>query len=489
MTYVVCESRHITDTLDWVGAMIKDNQKIFNRLHVLLDAVVTAVSYMLMWYIKFESPFANKNEGVGNLGIEVYFSALYIIVPGYLLLYYLFELYTPKRTSHQKREIFDLFKANTIGLVAFLSILYIINEPNFSRSLIFMFYVANTVLMALTRRLIRYILHFFRAKGYNVKYILLVGYSRAAEEYINRIHSNPQWGYVVRGILDDRIPRGTMYRGVKVIGRIDNLLVILPENKLDEIAVTLALQDYGRLEEIVSLCEKSGVHTKFIPDYNSMIPSRPYTEDLQGLPVINIRYVPLTNTLNWITKRVVDIAGALAGILLFSPVMLFTAILVKVTSPGPIIFKQERVGLHNKSFFMYKFRTMEIQKEAAEKKAWTVKDDPRVTTVGKFLRKTSIDELPQFFNILKGDMSLVGPRPERPLFVEKFKEEIPRYMIKHQVRPGLTGWAQINGYRGNTSIRKRVEYDIFYIENWTFSFDVKILFLTIFKGFINKNAY
>lgn len=489
MTYVVCESRHITDTLDWVGAMIKDNQKIFNRLHVLLDAVVTAVSYMLMWYIKFESPFANKNEGVGNLGIEVYFSALYIIVPGYLLLYYLFELYTPKRTSHQKREIFDLFKANTIGLVAFLSILYIINEPNFSRSLIFMFYVANTVLMALTRRLIRYILHFFRAKGYNVKYILLVGYSRAAEEYINRIHSNPQWGYVVRGILDDRIPRGTMYRGVKVIGRIDNLLVILPENKLDEIAVTLALQDYGRLEEIVSLCEKSGVHTKFIPDYNSMIPSRPYTEDLQGLPVINIRYVPLTNTLNWITKRVVDIAGALAGILLFSPVMLFTAILVKVTSPGPIIFKQERVGLHNKSFFMYKFRTMEIQKEAAEKRAWTVKDDPRVTTVGKFLRKTSIDELPQFFNILKGDMSLVGPRPERPLFVEKFKEEIPRYMIKHQVRPGLTGWAQINGYRGNTSIRKRVEYDIFYIENWTFSFDVKILFLTIFKGFINKNAY
>lgn len=489
MTYVVCESRHITDTLDWVGAMIKDNQKIFNRLHVLLDAVVTAVSYMLMWYIKFESPFANKNEEVGNLGIEVYFSALYIIVPGYLLLYYLFELYTPKRTSHQKREIFDLFKANTIGLVAFLSILYIINEPNFSRSLIFMFYVANTVLMALTRRLIRYILHFFRAKGYNVKYILLVGYSRAAEEYINRIHSNPQWGYVVRGILDDRIPRGTMYRGVKVIGRIDNLLVILPENKLDEIAVTLALQDYGRLEEIVSLCEKSGVHTKFIPDYNSMIPSRPYTEDLQGLPVINIRYVPLTNTLNWITKRVVDIAGALAGILIFSPVMLFTAILVKVTSPGPIIFKQERVGLHNKSFFMYKFRTMEIQKEAAEKKAWTVKDDPRVTTVGKFLRKTSIDELPQFFNILKGDMSLVGPRPERPLFVEKFKEEIPRYMIKHQVRPGLTGWAQINGYRGNTSIRKRVEYDIFYIENWTFSFDVKILFLTIFKGFINKNAY
>ena len=169
--------------------------------------------------------------------------------------------------------------------------------------------------------------------------------------------------------------------------------------------------------------------------------------------------------------------------------MLIVAVLVKMSSPGPVIFKQERVGLHNKPFFMYKFRTMELQKESEEKQAWTVRDDPRVTKIGKFLRRTSIDEFPQLFNILKGDMSLVGPRPERPLFVERFKEEIPRYMVKHQVRPGLTGWAQINGYRGDTSIKKRVEYDLYYIENWTFGFDIKIMFLTIFKGFINKNAY
>ena len=169
--------------------------------------------------------------------------------------------------------------------------------------------------------------------------------------------------------------------------------------------------------------------------------------------------------------------------------MLLTAVAVKLSSPGPVIFQQERIGLHNKPFKMYKFRTMEIQKEAAEKKAWTVKDDPRVTKIGKFLRRTSLDEFPQLYNILRGDMSLVGPRPERPLFVEKFREEIPRYMIKHQVRPGLTGWAQINGYRGDTSIRKRIDYDIFYIENWTMGMDIKILFLTIFKGFINKNAY
>lgn len=351
------------------------------------------------------------------------------------------------------------------------------------------YFIINILLTTLGRSLIRTLLQYFREKGYNLKYILLVGYSRAAEEYINRINTNPQWGYVVRGILDDSVPSGTLYKGVKVVGKIENLLYILPQNKLDEIAITLSLKDYDNLEHIVDICEKSGVHTKFIPDYNSMFPSRPYTEDLMGLPVINIRYVPLTNTLNWIAKRVVDVVVALIGLVVSSPVMLISAIAIACTSRGPIIFKQERIGLHNKPFKMYKFRTMEVQKPSTEQHGWTTKDDPRVTKVGKFLRRTSIDELPQLFNILKGDMSVVGPRPERPQFVEKFKEEIPRYMVKHQVRPGLTGWAQINGYRGDTSIKRRIEYDIFYIENWTMSFDIKIMFLTIFKGFINKNAY
>ena len=253
--------------------------------------------------------------------------------------------------------------------------------------------------------------------------------------------------------------------------------------------MALSLKDYERLEEIVGICEKSGVHTKFVPDYNSLIPSRPYTEDMMGLPVINIRYVPLSNAGNAFLKRVMDVAGSVFGIIITSPILLIVALLIKITSPGPIIFKQERVGLHNKSFYMYKFRSMELQPEEDEKKAWTVKNDPRVTPIGKFIRRTSIDELPQLFNILKGDMSLVGPRPERPLFVEKFKEEIPRYMIKHQVRPGLTGWAQVNVYRGDTSILKRIEYDLYYIENWTVGLDVKIILLTFITGFVNKNAY
>ena len=469
--------------------MIKDNQKYFNRLHVVLDAVIVAVSYMLAWYLKFASPFSDIDPNVGVLSMSTYFEMLYFIVPGYLILYYAFHLYTPKRATAHRYEIINIFQANTVGMVLMMAGWYMVAQIHFSRTMMAMFYAINIILTTLGRSLIRMLLQYFREKGYNLKYILLVGYSRATEEYINRINTNPQWGYVVRGILDDSVPSGTLYKGVKVVGSIENLLYILPENKLDEIAITLPLKDYDKLEHIVDLCEKSGVHTKFIPDYNSLFPSRPYTEDLMGLPVVNIRYVPLTNTLNWWMKRLVDILVSLVGLVVASPIMLISAIAVKCSSRGPIIFKQERIGLHNKPFRMYKFRTMEVQKPSAEQKGWTTKDDPRVTKVGKFLRRTSIDELPQLFNILMGDMSVVGPRPERPQFVEQFKEEIPRYMVKHQVRPGLTGWAQINGWRGDTSIKRRIEYDIFYIENWTMSFDVKIMLLTIFRGFINKNAY
>ncbi len=466
--------------------MIKDNQRIFNRLHVVIDAMVIALSYLFAWFLKFKSGLLDYEMG---LSPQVYFGALYFIVPGYLLLYHQFDLYGSKRASGRKRELFNIIRSNTVGLVAFIVVLYLINNPDFSRQMILIFWGVNIIAETGVRNVIRYALRFIRRRGKNLKYVLLVGYSKSAESYVNRIRLNPQWGYVVRGILDDHVERGTMYKGVKVLGKIDNLAVILPENKLDEIAITLSLAEYGRLPEIVEQCEKSGVHTKFIPDYAGVIPNKPYTEDLQGLPVINIRHVPLSNTLNAIAKRAVDLVGAFFGIIISSPVMLISAIAIKATSKGPVIFAQDRIGMHNKPFRMYKFRTMYVQEVTEEQKAWTTKDDPRVTKVGRFLRKTSIDELPQLFNILMGRMSLVGPRPERPQFVEKFKEEIPRYMVKHQVRPGLTGWAQVNGLRGDTSIEKRIEYDLYYIENWTMGLDFKILFLTVFKGFVNENAY
>jgi len=465
--------------------LIKDNQKYFNGLLVLLDAVVVLATYLLAHFLWV----SQKAPETGVLAVEIYYSALILIVPAYLILYNTFELYTPKRMSKSVYELFNIIQANVSGLVLIMVVLYAVKLPDFSRGMIGLFFCLNTVAEYMMRRCVRFCLRFVRKKGYNLKHILLVGYSRAAEAYIDKLQANPQWGYVVNGILDDEIPRGTKYRGVKVIGDIENLELILPENKLDEIAITLSLENYGRLESIVKTCEKSGVHTKFIPDYNRVIPTRPYLEDLEGLAVVNIRRVPLTNTANMLSKRIMDIFGALIAIVLSSPIMLIAAIGVKTTSKGPLIFKQERVGLHNKPFMMYKFRTMEVQPVEEEKLGWTKKHDPRVTKIGRILRKTSIDELPQFFNVLKGDMSMIGPRPERPHFVEKFKEEIPRYMIKHQVRPGITGWAQVNGYRGDTSIRKRIEFDLYYIENWTIGFDLKILFLTFFKGFINKNAY
>lgn len=468
--------------------MIKDNQKVFNRLMVIIDAAITVASFMLAYFFKFY--ILNDGPGPGVLPAVEYFRLLIFIVPVYMLIYYTCGVYAPKRTVRRRFEIYGIVKANIIGIMALIIILYlIIREIDISRSVMAFFSVINIFITSTFRLTLRKGLRTIRSKGYNLKHLLLVGYSRAAEEYIDRLTDNPQWGYAAVGILDNNIPAGTVYRGVKVLGSLGNLDIILPENKLDEIAITLSLKDYDYLESIVSICEKSGVHTKFIPDYNSMIPSRPYTEDLMGLPVINIRYVPLTNTGNKLIKRLVDIVGSVLGIVITSPIMLLAAVLVKATSPGPVIFKQERVGLHNKPFYMYKFRSMEQQKPKDEKRAWTVRDDPRVTKVGKLLRRTSLDELPQLFNILRGDMSLVGPRPERPLFVEKFKEEIPRYMVKHQVRPGLTGWAQVNGLRGDTSIRKRIDYDIYYIENWTLGFDIKIIFMTFFTGFVNKNAY
>ena len=472
--------------------MIKDNQKRLNRMHVLLDILVTVVAYALAWFIVISGKVLPLDEGV--LKPQVYFMALIFIVPIYLILYASFHLYVPKRIQGRRSELANICKANVIGLMLFTFVLFglrrfVSHLSYFSTKMILAFFAANIILLEAERISIRIFLRSLRTNGYNQKHVLLIGYSRAAEGFIDRVSVNPEWGYHVQGILDDHRPAGFAYKKVQVLGPTNHLEDFLASNTLDEIAITLSIKEYSNLEQIVAACEKSGVHTKFIPDYNNIIPTIPYMEDLQGLPVIHIRHVPLTGVFNATMKRIVDLAGALFGLIVFSPLMLVTALLIKITSPGPVLFSQERIGLHNRPFKMYKFRSMEVQDPGRERSQWTTPHDPRVTPVGRFIRKTSIDEMPQFFNVLIGNMSLVGPRPERPLFVEKFKEEIPRYMIKHQVRPGLTGWAQVNGYRGDTSITRRIEHDLYYIENWTIGLDIKILFLTVFKGFVNKNAY
>ena len=263
--------------------MIKDNQKNFSRLHVVIDACVITLSYMFAWALRFIGPFAAN--AVRARSFQQYMSALVFILPAYILLYHAFSLYEPMRMQGRRLVLSNIVKANSLGILITTFILYTIEEGDISRSVLYMFYGICIVASWGARMFIFYSLRKMRKKGLNQKQVVLVGYSRAAEEYIDRIQQNPQWGYVVRGILDDNITAGTMYKGVKVIGRIANLNVILPENRLDEIAITLGLSEYYRLEEIVALCEKSGVHTKFIPDYNKIIPTKPYTEDILGLPV------------------------------------------------------------------------------------------------------------------------------------------------------------------------------------------------------------
>ena len=406
-------------------------------------------------------------QDVGVLPAKTYFSALFLIIPGYLLLYSIFQLYMPRRVKSYRKELMDIIRANGIGFMIFILVLYFIKQEHFSRQMLCIFFFINISLEFASRYLIRTILWKMRKQGLNQKHILMIGESQMAEQYMDRLRENPKWGYQVFAHLKDE----------------EKLERILEGNEL--VVIALRAEDYGKLERIVDVCEKAGVHTKMIPDFGNVISTRPYIEDVQGIPVIHVRRVPLNIMRNRAAKRAVDLIGATVAIILFSPVMLLTVLVVALTEEGSVIYRQERVGLHNQVFYMYKFRSMIMQDEEKEKAEWSTRNDPRITPVGKLIRRTSIDELPQLFNVLKGEMSLVGPRPERPQFVQKFRDEIPRYMVKHQVRPGMTGWAQINGYRGNTSIEKRIEYDLYYIENWTMVFDMKILILTIFKGFFD----
>lgn len=429
-----------------------------------MDAGIIGATYFFSWYLRFKSGLFVQDAGV--LPAKTYFSALFLIIPGYLLLYSIFQLYMPRRVKSYRKELMDIIRANGIGFMIFILVLYFIKQEHFSRQMLCIFFFINISLEFASRYLIRTILWKMRKQGLNQKHILMIGESQMAEQYMDRLRENPKWGYQVFAHLKDE----------------EKLERILEGNELDEVVIALRAEDYGKLERIVDVCEKAGVHTKMIPDFGNVISTRPYIEDMQGIPVIHVRRVPLNIMRNRVAKRAVDLIGATVAIILFSPVMLLTVLVVALTEEGSVIYRQERVGLHNQVFYMYKFRSMIMQDEEKEKAEWSTRNDPRITPVGKLIRRTSIDELPQLFNVLKGEMSLVGPRPERPQFVQKFRDEIPRYMVKHQVRPGMTGWAQINGYRGDTSIEKRIEYDLYYIENWTMVFDMKILILTIFKG-------
>ncbi len=465
--------------------MIRENQKYLNRFQVFLDLIMILVSFFITYYIRFYQ----MDDGIHALTFLQNLRPILLSIPLYLIFYNLFDIYSTRRTKPLHVEVSAIIKTNALCGILIMVGLFIFKIVDYSRKSLGLFLVINTILTICTRLVIRIILKKYRRKGYNLKHCLVIGATDSSALFIDKVKKNKHWGYNIVGIITSAPNHYKKFKGHPVIGSTVDLEKILSEKAIDIVIVGGSGSDLAEFGHILQVCEKSGVKTQIIPYYHKYIPAKPYMDDLDGLPVIDVRHVPLDNVFKNFFKRSFDIIFALAAITFTSPVLLFAALMTKLSSPGPIIYKQERVGLNRQNFNMYKFRSMRVQTTEEEKDKWTTQHDPRKTKWGAFMRRTSIDELPQFFNVLKGDMSVVGPRPERPYFVDQFKETIPRYMIKHQVRPGITGWAQVSGYRGDTSIKKRIEHDLYYIENWTFSFDLKIIILTIFKGFINKNAY
>lgn len=455
--------------------MIKENQNLLNKINALSDVLLLFLSMIVSYFIRFTLFYHEEFY----ITLHTYLKFTLFMIPVYLILYVFFNLYDPVRTTLFSKECSKIIKANLVLITIALSSLFVFKFVHISRLVIVIFYFVNTTLIIFKRGLLRRILSNLRKKGLNLKHILIVGAGKTASEYLSVIQNNKTYGYNYVGYVSN----SSDFYGEK-LGDYNQLLDILYNYKFDEVICALDIEDAEYIEKIVSDCEKSGTKISIIPFCYKYIPSQPYIDQIGNLPLINLRRIPLDNLGNAFMKRSLDICGSLALILLTSPLMIITALIIKCTSKGPVIFKQERVGLNKSLFTMYKFRSMKVN--AQETTGWSTDTDPRKTKFGSFIRKFSIDELPQFFNVLKGDMSLVGPRPELPHFVDEFKDEIPLYMVKHQVKPGITGLAQVNGFRGDTSIKKRIEFDISYIENWSFLLDIAILFKTAFKGFKNN---
>jgi len=466
--------------------MIKENQRFLNAILILADALILIVAFICAWFLRFKTTLFGPLGGY--LPFESYFLLVLLISPLYIVSYYFLGLYKPFRDkSSALPEISQIIKANIVVFAISIATLFILDLPDYSRILLFVFAVFSTLFASIGRFIFRKILRYIRSNDQNLKHVLIVGDGELAIKFAEKITTKKYLGYAISGFLGSNHEIGDKILNVSVIGTINQLDEFLANNEYDRVIIAIPLKYYDNLTTLVDICENNGVKAEIIPDYYKYVPAKPSIDMIDDLPIINVRYVPLDDPLNRFLKKASDIIIAAIAIIITSPIMLITAIAIKLTSRGPIIFKQERIGHLRKPFMMYKFRSMKIQDKEDEKSEWTTKDDDRKTKIGSFIRKTSIDELPQFFNVLKGEMSVVGPRPERPYFVEKFRQDIPKYMVKHHVRPGLTGWAQIHGCRGNTSIKKRIEYDIDYVENWYFALDILIMWKTITKR--NKNAY
>lgn len=467
-----------------VKCLIKQNQGKLNTLHIINDIICSILSIVVSYYIA--KYLFNSDILCGN-GITVEIFALIIAFTALvqILCNKFCDLYRSYRSSRFLFEVTNILKSG-IAMFIILMISAIATSTLFVFQIaVILYFFVNTTMSVLYRFFLRRMLRFLRSRGYNKKYIVFLGINDCTETLINKIRSSPDLGYEIAGYFDADAHE---LNGISYLGDFKSISKFFEKNKIDEAIIMLSDKEQKLTEKMVSLCENWGIKFSIIPNIFSTFSSRIYISSFDGMPVLSMRKVPLDNAFNSFVKRLFDIVVSLIMLIVASPLMAVVAIIIKATSPGHIIFKQERVGLGRRPFVMYKFRSM--REDTEDDVSMTQENDPRCTKIGRFIRKYSIDELPQLFNVLKGDMSLVGPRPEIPFYVKQFRKSVPLYMVKHYVKPGMTGWAQVNGLRGSdTSIEERIKYDIYYIENWSVVFDIKILFQTLFKGIFSKNAH
>jgi Undecaprenyl-phosphate glucose phosphotransferase len=462
--------------------MLKRYSQFFKSLMLVNDLVFLTLSWWLAYLFRFH---ANIDFLPETRDFRHYVIAWLLILMIYGMVFQLLHLYRPRRISTRWRETADIFKGAGLAMLVFLGVIFLIREIILSRAVVVGFWVVSTALLNLSHLLVREGLRFVRRRGKNLRHVVVVGTAVQATRLVHKLDWYRHLGLSLVGVHllghDGSEPEPL---GVPLIRNRDELLGMIRSAEIDQIFVTFPLQDTARLVDVQNWLGDEPVTLFYVPDLGELAKLRGRIEEFEDLQIVTLQASPLDGW-NTILKRSVDLLFGLLTLVLFSPLMALIALAIKLISPGPILYRQERMGLDGNRFQMLKFRTMVDDAEKSTGPVWATRDDPRVTGLGYLLRQSSLDELPQLINVIRGEMSLVGPRPERPPLIEEFRKTIPKYMLRHKVKAGMTGWAQVNGWRGDTSLERRIEHDLDYIENWSLWRDVKILARTLFGGFRN----
>jgi Undecaprenyl-phosphate glucose phosphotransferase len=466
--------------------MLKKHAQFFKSLFFICDLLILSLSWVLAYSLRVNMI---SNEMLGPLMFPDHLRLLLPLWVLWGLISAKIRLYRPRRVEYFQKEFWDVIKALTITLLVLITVIYLLSRLEFPRLIFLYFWLMGLLGLTSVRILTRKTLKGFRKRGYNQRFALIAGTGKLGQELLGKIELYPELGIQVIGYLTKRAEEvGRMIKKTPVVGTYDNLDDLLERNRVDICFIALPNDESDRVSSLITKLQGYLADIKVVPGAYEFLRLGGGVDELDNLPIVSLQNSPLYGW-NRVSKRVFDLGfGSLALIATF-PILLVTSVLIKMTSKGPILYRQERIGMDGRSFQMLKFRTMRVDAEKETGPVWAKEDDPRRTRIGALLRRTSLDELPQLFNVVKGEMSLVGPRPERPIFVEKFRSSIPSYILRHKIKAGMTGLAQVNGFRGNTSIEKRIEHDLYYIEHWSIALDLRILFMTLWTGFFSKSAY